>query len=134
MIAQGQSQRAARENDLNGLEMSLAKQSTATFQHQAGVEARRKFNFAGRPVAASLQVDWIHNYNAKGRNQNMALSGDPGATYGFRGSDAGADAFNVGAAFEATLTERTTFRFGGEYQGQKSLSTVRGSLSIGYQF
>jgi uncharacterized protein with beta-barrel porin domain len=114
--------------------MRLAKQKTTTFQHQAGVEARRKFILAGRPVAASLQLDWIHNYQAKGRNLNMALSEDPTAVYGYQGSNAGADSINVGAAFEAALTERTTFRFGGEYQGQKALSTVRGTLSIGYQF
>ena len=134
VIAQGQSQDSSRESDLGGLEMSLAKQKTTTFQHQAGVEARRKFVLGGRPVAASLQLDWIHNYQAKGRNLNMAFSGDPSASYAYKGSDAGADSIHIGGAFEAALTERVTLRFGGEYQSQTGLSTVRGSVSVGYQF
>jgi fibronectin-binding autotransporter adhesin len=134
VIAQGQSQNAANESDLSGLEMSLAKQKTTTIQHQAGVEARRKFILAGRPAAASLQLDWIHNYNAKGRSLDMAFSGDPSASFGYRGSDSGADAIHIGTAVEASLSERVTLRLGGEYQSQTSLSTVRGSVSIGYQF
>jgi autotransporter-associated beta strand protein len=133
-IAQGQSHGAARESDMSGLEVQLSKQSTVTYQHQAGVEARHKFNFTGRPAAASMQLDWIHNYNARGRNLNMALSGDPSAMFGYQGSSAGADAFRVATALETALTERTSFRAGVEYQAQTSLSTVRGSLSIGYQF
>jgi hypothetical protein len=134
VIAQGQSQSAASESSLSGLEVSLAKQKTTTFQHQAGMELRRKLKLAGLPAAASLQLDWIHNYNAKGRNLEMALSGDSAASYGYRGSDSGADAIQIGTALEAALTERTTLRLGGEYQSQTSLSTVRGSVSIGYQF
>ena len=134
VIAQGQSQSAASESDLSGLEVSLAKQKTTTFQHQAGVELRRKLSLAGLPAAASLQLDWIHNYNAKGRNLDMALSGNSSASYGYKGSDSGADSIHIGAAFEAALTERTTLRLGGEYQSQTSLSTARGSVSIGYQF
>jgi fibronectin-binding autotransporter adhesin len=134
IIAQGQSQNAAKESDLSGLEVSLAKQKTTTFQHQAGMEIRRSLKLAGRPAAASLQLDWIHNYNAKGRNLNMALSGDPSASFNYRGSDSGADAIHIGTAFEAALSDRVTLRLGGEYQSQPGLSTVRGSASIGYQF
>jgi fibronectin-binding autotransporter adhesin len=134
LIAQGQTQDAAKETDLSGLEVSIAKQNSTTFMHQAGVELRRKLNVAGRPAAASLQLDWIHNYSAKGRTLDMALSGNPAASYGYRGSNAGADSFQVGAAFEAALTERTVLRLGGEYQSQTGLSTVRGSISLGYQF
>jgi fibronectin-binding autotransporter adhesin len=134
IIAQGQSQNAAKESDLSGLEVSLAKQKTTTFQHQAGMEVRRSLKLAGRPAAASLQLDWIHNYNAKGRNLNMALSGDPSASFGYRGSDSGADAIHIGTAFEASLSDRVTLRLGGEYQSQPGLSTVRGSASISYQF
>jgi uncharacterized protein with beta-barrel porin domain len=134
IIAQGQSQNAAKESDLSGLEVSLAKQKTTTFQHQAGMEVRRSLKLAGRPAAASLQLDWIHNYNAKGRNLNMALSGDPSASFGYRGSDSGADAIHIGTAFEAALSDRVTLRLGGEYQSQPGLSTVRGSASISYQF
>jgi autotransporter-associated beta strand protein len=134
VIVQGQSQNAAAESDLSGLEVSLAKQRTTTLQHQAGMEIRRKLRLAGRPAAASLQLDWIHNYNAKGRDLNMALSGDPSASYAYKGSDAGADSIHIGAAFEAALTERVTLRLGGEYQSQTGLSTVRGSVSLGYQF
>jgi hypothetical protein len=133
-IVQGQSQQAANESDLNGLEVRLSKQRTVTYQHQAGVEARHKFNFAGRAAAASMQLDWIHNYNAKGRNLNMALSGDPTAIFGYRGSSAGADAVRVATALETALTNRISLRTGLEYQAQTSLSTIRGSLSIGYQF
>ena len=134
VIAQGQSQSAASENDLSGLEVSLAKQKTTTLQHQAGLELRRKLNVGGLPAAASLQLDWIHNYNAKGRDLNMALAGDSSASFGYKGSDSGADAIHIGGAFEAALSERTTLRLGCEYQSQTSLSTVRGSVSIGYQF
>jgi autotransporter-associated beta strand protein len=134
VIAQGQSQNAAAESDLSGLEVSLAKQRTTTLQHQAGMEIRRKLTLAGRPAAASLQLDWIHNYNAKGRNLNMALSGDPSASYAYKGSDAGADSIHIGGAFDTALSERVTLRLGGEYQSQTGLSTVRGSVSLGYQF
>jgi autotransporter-associated beta strand protein len=134
VIAQGQSQGAARESDLSGLEVGLAKQRTSTLQHQAGMEIRRKLKLAGLPAAASLQLDWIHNYSAKGRNLNMALSGDPSASYAYKGSDAGADSIHIGAAFEAALSQRVTLRLGGEYQSQTGLSTVRGTASIGYQF
>ena len=134
VIAQGQSQSAGKETDLSGLEVSLAKQKTTTFQHQTGVELRQRLKVAGLPAAASLQLDWIHNYNAKGRTLDMALSGNSAAAYGYRGSDAGADAIHVGTALEAVLTERTTLRLGGEYQSQTGLSTFRGSVSLGYQF
>lgn len=133
-IAQGHSQGAAAESNMSGLEVSMNKQRTLTFQHQVGVELRRKLVFSGLSAAASLQLDWIHNYNARGRNLNMALSGDPNAIFGYRGSNAGADAIHVGGAFEAAINERTSLRLGAEYQSQTALSTIRGSLSIGYQF
>lgn len=134
VIAQGHAQGAAGESSMGGLEVSLAKQRTSTLQHQAGMEIRRKLKLAGLPAAVSLQLDWIHNYSAKGRNLNMALSGDPSATYAYKGSDAGADSIHIGGAFEAALSQRVTLRLGGEYQSQTGLSTVRGTASIGYQF
>jgi uncharacterized protein with beta-barrel porin domain len=133
-IVQGQNLGSGQENSMNGLEVSTGKQSTTTVQHQAGVELRQKLAIAGKPAAASLSVDWLHNYNAKGRGMNMALGSDPNANFSYKGSDAGADAFHVGAALETVLSRRVSLRLSGDYQTQSKFSTARGMLTVGYQF
>jgi hypothetical protein len=57
----------------------------------------------------------------------MALAGDSAATYGYRGSEAGADAFHVGASFDMALTRRATLRLTLDYQAQSAASVTRGS-------
>ena len=134
LMAQGNALDAASETDLGGLEVKTSKQRTYTVLHQAGIEARRSFNMGSKSAAASLQMDWIHNYNSKGRDLTMALAGDSSTAFGYRGSDSGADALHLGAAFDLALTRRTTLRLSVDYQAQSEASVTRGALSLGYSF
>jgi fibronectin-binding autotransporter adhesin len=133
LVAQGQNQDSAKESDLSGLEVSLSRQSTTSVLHQAGVELRKQLSLAGKFAAASLNTDWIHNYNAKGRNLNMAFGSSP-TSFGYKGSDSGADAIRVSGAFEAALNERTTLRLSVDYQAQTRASSTNGAVSLGYAF
>ena len=133
LIVQGQMLDASKESDVAGLEVALAKQSTASVLHQAGVEIRKQMSLMGKSAAATLQTDWIHNYNAKGRELNMAMGGGS-TSYGYKGSDAGADAIRLTGAFEAALNERTTLRLSVDYQTQSRATSTNGSVSLGYAF
>ncbi|MEI7773512.1 MAG: autotransporter-associated beta strand repeat-containing protein [Verrucomicrobiota bacterium] len=133
LVAQGQNQDGAKESDLSGLEVSLSRQNTTSVLHQAGVELRKQLSLAGKFAAASLNTDWIHNYNAKGRNLNMAFGSSP-TSFGYKGSDSGADAIRVSGAFEAALNERTTLRLSVDYQAQTRASSTNGAVSLGYAF
>ena len=119
---------------MDGLEVSLSKQRTSSMLHQLGMEARRNFMVATMPAAASLQLDWIHSYDNRGRVLNMALAGDSNAAYGYKGSNSGADAVRVGGAFESAIGRRTTLRISVDYQSQNKASTTHGALSLGYTF
>ena len=134
LLAQGQSLYAANESNLGGLEVATRRQQTYSVHHQAGVEARRSFKLGSKAAAAALQLDWLHDYRPEGRSLRMALAGDSAATYGYRGSAAGADAFHVGASFEMALTRRATVRLTLDYQAQSEASVTRGALSLGYSF
>jgi len=133
LMVQGQNQDGAKESDLSGLEVSLSRQSTTSVLHQTGVELRKQLSLAGKSAAASLNTDWIHNYNAKGRDLNMAFGSSP-TSFGYKGSDSGADAIRVSGAFEAALNGRTTLRLSLDYQAQTRASSTNGSVSLGYAF
>ena len=133
LVVQGQNQDSAKESDLSGLEVSLSRQNTTSVLHQAGVELRKQLSLAGKSAAASLNTDWIHNYNSKGRDLNMAVGSSP-TSFGYKGSDSGADAIRVSGAFEAALNERTTLRLSVDYQAQTRASSTNGSVSLGYAF
>jgi hypothetical protein len=133
LMVQGQTLDPTSENNLSGLEVALARQSTTSVLHQAGVELRKQMSLVGKSAAATLQTDWIHNYNSKGRDLNMAMGG--GATsFGYKGSDSGADALRVTGAFEAALNERTTLRLSVDYQTMTRATSTNGSVSLGYAF
>jgi outer membrane autotransporter protein len=133
LVVQGQNQDGAKESDLSGLEVSLSRQSTTSVLHQTGVELRKQLSLAGKSAAASLNTDWIHNYNAKGRDLNMAFGSSP-TSFGYKGSDSGADAIRVSGAFEAALNERTTLRLSVDYQTMTRANSTNGSVSLGYAF
>lgn len=133
LVVQGQNLGSAQESDMSGLEVSIAKQSTASVLSQAGAELRKNMTLAGKSAAASLQADWTHNYNANGRTLDMAMGGST-TYFGYRGSKAGADAIRMGGAFEAALNERTTLRLNLDYQTQTGGSSTNGTVSLGYAF
>ncbi|NBV84978.1 MAG: autotransporter outer membrane beta-barrel domain-containing protein, partial [Verrucomicrobia bacterium] len=133
LVVQGQNLGSAKESDMSGLEVSIAKQSTASVLSQAGAELRKNVTLAGKSAAASLQADWTHNYNANGRTLDMAMGGST-TYFGYRGSKAGADAIRMGGAFEAALNERTTLRLNLDYQTQTGGSSTNGTVSLGYAF
>ena len=133
LVVQGQNQDGAKESDLSGLEVSLSRQNTTSVLHQAGVELRKQLSLAAKSAAASLNTDWIHNYNAKGRDLNMAFGSSP-TSFGYKGSDSGADALRVSGAFEAALNERTTLRLSVDYQTMTRATSTNGSVSLGYAF
>ncbi len=134
VIAQGQTLDGAQESDMGGLEVATARQKTYTVLHQVGVEARRKLTVASKPATASLQLDWIHDYNNKGKNLDMTLASDATTTAAFKGSDAGADAIRIGGAVEAALTRRSTLRLTLDYQAQSKAAVTNGAVSVGYAF
>jgi len=133
LLVQGQNLGSAKENDMSGLEVSVAKQSTTSVLSQAGAELRKNMKLVGKSAAASLQADWLHNYNPNGRSLNMAMGGST-TYFGYQGSKAGADAIRMGGAFEAALNERTTLRLNLDYQMQTGASSTNGMLSLGYAF
>ena len=133
LVVQGQNQDGAKESDLSGLEVSLSRQNTTSVLHQTGVELRKQLSLAGKSAAASLNTDWIHNYNAKGRDLNMAFGSSP-TSFGYKGSDSGADAIRMSGAFEAALNERTTLRLSVDYQTMTRANSTNGSVSLGYAF
>ena len=133
LLVQGQNLGSAKENDMSGLEVSVARQSTASVLSQAGAELRKNMKLAGKSAAASLQADWLHNYNSNGRTLDMAMGGST-TYFGYQGSKAGADAIRMGGAFEAALNERTTLRLNLDYQTQTGGSSTNGMLSLGYAF
>ncbi len=133
LLVQGQNIGSAKENDMSGLEVSVAKQSTTSVLSQAGAELRKNMKLVGKSAAASLQADWLHNYNPNGRTLNMAMGGST-TYFGYQGSKAGADAIRMGGAFEAALNERTTLRLNLDYQTQTGGSSTNGMLSLGYAF
>jgi len=134
LLAQGSNLDGASEKDLGGMEVKTQRQTASSVLHQVGVEARRALKVASKPSAASLQLDWIHDYCNKGKGLNMDLAGDSSTRFGYKGSDAGADAIRIGAAFESALTRRTSLRLALDYQSQSNSSTTHGSISLGYTF
>ncbi|MEY5025049.1 MAG: hypothetical protein RLZZ244_577, partial [Verrucomicrobiota bacterium] len=133
-IAEGYSQGAALESDMAGLEVKTSRQNVTAFLHQLGLELNRRFKLAERPAAFALSLDWIHQYDAKGRALEMALSGDSSAVFTATGAQMGADAVRMGAAMDVALSERTTLRLSAEHQIQSQLSTTRGLVSFGISF
>ncbi len=134
LIAQGNTQESASENNMGGLEVTTQTQRTYSVLHEVGLEARQSFKLASKPASASLQMDWIHDYRSKGRALDMDLAGDSASRFGYTGSASGAEALRVGAAFEAGLTRRTTLRLAVDYQAQSKAAMTHGSVSLGYTF
>jgi uncharacterized protein with beta-barrel porin domain len=134
LIVQGYSQDASRESNMDGLEVRVGKKSSLNVLSQMGLELSRKFVLVERPASWSLNLDWIHNYDPKGRLVNLSLSGNSAASYRYSGAKTGADAIRLGGAFDVALSERTTLRLSAEQQIQSQLSTTRGSISLGIAF
>jgi outer membrane autotransporter protein len=134
VIVQGYSQDAARESSLEGLEVRVGKKSSLNVLSQMGLELSRKFAVAQRPASWALHLDWIHNYDPKGRLVDLSLSGNSAASFRYSGAKTGADAVRLGGAFDVALSERTTLRLSAEQQIQSQLSTTRGSISLGIAF
>ncbi|RFC44046.1 MAG: hypothetical protein DVB28_001237 [Verrucomicrobia bacterium] len=134
LIAQGSTLDKGSEKDLGGLEVKTQTQRNHSILHELGVEARQSLKLASKPASASLQLDWIHDYNSKGRALNMDVAGDATTRFGYKGSDSGADALRLGAALETALNRRTTLRFSVDYQRQSNAAAAHGALSVGYTF
>jgi autotransporter-associated beta strand protein len=134
LIAAGNVLDSSTESSLDGLEVKTNAQTTYSILQEMGVEARRNLKLVSRPSAVSLRVDWIHDYCNKGRALDMDIAGDSASRFGYKGSDAGADALHLGAGLETAITRRTTLRVSLDYQAQSNASTTRGFLSLGYNF
>jgi len=127
-------QDAITESSLNGLEAAVRGSSTSATALRTGIQAAKLTTIGTIPARLTASLDWVHSFDSRRNDVDIALTGAGTETTRFQSSKAGQDAIRIGLGAEFALTDRIRFRLNMDDQLKSGVNSVYSSASIGLQF